>query len=65
MMFETKSATAVLKSNLIRSIEFVTAVAWCLKRASLGTNVNTPFYQVLTLEFRNGAGAETLYSAQK
>ena len=65
MTFETKSATAVLKSNLIRSIEFVMAVAWCLKRASLGTNVNTPFYQVLTLEFRNGAGAETLYSAQK
>ena len=65
MMFETKSATAMLRSNLIQSIEFGTAVAWCLKRASLGTNVNTPFFQVPTLEFRNSAGAETLYLGTK
>ena len=43
MTFETKSVTAVLKSNLIRSIEFGMAVAWRLKRTSLGTNLNTPF----------------------
>ena len=65
MMFETKSATAVLKSNLIQSIEFGIAVAGCLKRASLGNNVNTPFFQVPTVEFRNGAGAKTLYLGTK
>ena len=65
MMFESKSATAVLKSNLIQSIEFGMAVTWRLKQASLGTNVNTPFFQVPTLEFRNGAGAETLYLGTK
>ena len=41
------------------------AVAWRLKGASLGTNVNTPFFQVPTLELRNGAGAETLYLGTK
>ena len=44
MTFETKSATAVLKSNLIQSIEFGMAVTWRLKQASRGTYVNTPFF---------------------
>ena len=41
------------------------AVAWRLKGASVGTNVNTPFFQVPTLEFRKDAGAETLYLGTK